>query len=54
MSPLRTYTVKTVIKLSQRIDGSAREPALVQETEYEVEKTDHLALYLGHIVKRCK
>ena len=29
------------------IDGSARKPQLVQDTEYMVEKTYHIAVYLG-------
>ena len=31
----------------QGIDGFARKPALIQDTEYIVEKTYHIALYLS-------
>ena len=34
----------------QGIDGSARKPALRQDTEYMVEKTYHLATYLDPLV----
>ena len=36
-----------ILTIRQGIDGSARKPALVQDTGYVVEKTDHIAKYLG-------
>ena len=33
--------------ISQGIDSSACKPALIQDTEYMVEKTYHIAPYLG-------
>ena len=37
-----------IIKVSQGIDGSARKPALRQDTGYMAEKTYHdIAQYLG-------
>ena len=40
--PLRT----TCTNILQGIDGSARKPALVQDTNYMVEKAYHIAPYL--------
>ena len=37
----------TSIDSDKGIDGSARKPALVQDTGYMVEKTYHIATYLG-------
>ena len=36
-----------VQKLHKGVDGSARKPALVQDTGYMVEKTNHISPYLG-------
>ena len=36
-----------VLFVTQGTDGSARKPALVQDTNYMVEKTYHIAPYLG-------
>ena len=35
------------IMLKQGIDGSARKPAFIQDTEFMVEQTSYLAKYLG-------
>ena len=41
-------SVRNIISLPQRIvDGSARKPTLVQVTNFKVEKTYHIAPYLG-------
>ena len=36
-----------ITRLLQGIDGSARKPALVQDTNYMVKKSYHVAPYLG-------
>ena len=35
------------VKVAHGIDGSARKPAFVQDTNYMVEKTYHIARYFG-------
>ena len=40
----------TFCKLNKGIDGSTRNPALIKDTEYMVEKTYHKAPYFGAFV----
>ena len=46
---LRFIRVLGILEYYKGIDGSARKPVLVQDSEYMVEKTYHIAPYLGPI-----
>ena len=43
----KTVLIRAVIILLQGIDNSARKTALVQDTNYMVEKTYYIAPYVG-------
>ena len=44
---LRGFSSNVHFKTVQGMDGSARKPALLHDTDYIVEKTHHLASYFG-------